>query len=113
MNKTVKNKIHSAFGWLLLVLFVGILVMKPAHILVSHHNLPGVELVNTHHNTLSNRTHQECSICDFEFYNFIPQDKIQIPQAKIFLSNGLAALAIACFVSQTSHLFQLRAPPVL
>jgi hypothetical protein len=113
MDKTVNNRIHTALGWFLLVLFFGALVIKPVHILVAHHNLPDIAIGNGHHNVLSNRTHQECAICDFEFYNFIPQDQVQLPQVTIFLSNELAAKTVACFASQSVRLSQLRAPPAL
>ena len=113
MNKTVRNKVHLAFGWFLLIIFFGSLLMKPTHILLVHHDRPDVVTRNFRHDTLSNYAHQECAICDFEFYYFISQDQAQLPHVKIFLTKKLTERTFTCLVCQSSHHFQLRAPPVL
>jgi len=112
MNKTTRQPLRIIFALFLTAVLVGSLLVKPAHILLVHHDLTERTTVHPDQKVITNTHHHECAICDFEFCSFIPQKQVIIPQVNILYVNELASRVVACFVSTASHRFQLRAPPV-
>jgi len=113
MNKIVKHTIQSRYALLFLAVFVGSLLVKPAHLLFAHHGHSEAE--STHHDgqTVSNNHNNDCPVCDFEFCTFIPQKQITVPQISVIVREDQPVRTVACLAVQSSHLFQLRAPPAL
>jgi len=97
---------------LLTAVLTGSLLIKPAHILFVHHERSEIVHAEFPQNTVSPFHARDCSICDFEFCSFIPQKQVIVPQVTMFSLNELASRTVACFVCNSSHNFQLRAPPV-
>jgi len=96
---------------LLTAVLTGSLLIKPAHILFVHHERSEIVHAEFPQNTVSPFHARDCSICDFEFCSFIPQKQVIVPQVTMFSLNELASRTVACFVCNSSHNFQLRAPP--
>jgi hypothetical protein len=110
-NKTYRESFRILASLILTVVLVATLLIKPAHILLIHHDLLETTSNQTDQKTSINLHHHDCAICDFEFCSFIPQKQAVIPQVNIVYIEELASRTVACFVSSTSQLFQLRAPP--
>jgi hypothetical protein len=106
------HKYKTFFALLLTFLLTGSMVIKPVHVLLVHHELAYSNGNDQVHKTLSKLHNQDCAICDFEFCSFIPQKQVIVPQVNIINIHELASRMVACFVSTSSHNFQLRAPPV-
>lgn len=113
MNKTTYHTIQSRFALLLLVVFVGSLLIKPAHSLLEHHQHALEIYTTTHEPTVTTNHYKNCPICDFEFCSFIPQKQLSIPQTTAIVRNEQIRPTVDCLVSISSHHFQLRAPPAL
>jgi hypothetical protein len=111
MNKKIKNTILSRLALLLLVVFVGSLLVKPAHSLLAHHQHSEGICASEHDQTVSTNHYKDCAICDFEFCTFIQQKQISIPQATIIVRKEQTHPTIACLADISTHLFRLRAPP--
>ena len=111
MGKTIRYNGRALLALLLTAVLVSSLLIKPAHILFVHHDRS--EATHTGHSLSNVSTYQDhdCSICDFEFCSFIPQKQVIVPQVTMFSLNELASRTVACFVCNSSHNFQLRAPP--
>jgi len=112
MDKIVKHTIQSQIALLLLAVFICPLLIKPVHVLLAHHELPEKIGTNGHQQAVSANRCKDCPICDFEFYTFIPQQKASVPQAIYILFDQQTAHSVNCHIRQSSHIFQLRAPPV-
>jgi len=112
MNKIAKHTFQSQIALLLLAVFVCPLLFKPVHVLLAHHELSEKIGTNGHQQTVTADHCKDCPICDFEFYIFIPQQKTDVPQAIYILFDQQAAHTVNCRIRQSSHIFQLRAPPV-
>lgn len=112
MNKTTKHTIHSQFALLLLAVFISSLLIKPAHILLTHHDQSNGAFANGYGQAVTTSNHKDCPICDFEFCIFIPQQKTSVPQALCTFFKQQTAHTVTCLIRQSSHLFQLRAPPI-
>jgi len=106
------HKYKPFFALLLTFLLTGTILIKPVHILLVHHDQAYINNINPVHKTFSTLHYQDCVICDFEFCSFIPQKQVIVPQVNIIYIHELASRMVACFVSASSHNFQLRAPPV-
>jgi hypothetical protein len=111
MNKTFSHKIRLTYALLLTTVLIGSLLVKPLHILLVHHDLAETVHAYSNQKIISNLHHHECAICDFEFCSFIPQKQVIVPQVNIIPTNELVYRMVACFVCNSSHNFQLRAPP--
>jgi len=112
MNKIAKHTIQSRFALLLLAVFVGSLLIQPAHILFVHHGLSDGISIKGHEKTITTDQYKYCPICDFEFCTFISQKLTKVPQSIEFIAKQKIVRTFACIVKKSSHLFQLRAPPV-
>ena len=113
MNKTAKYTLQSRFALLLLAVFVGSLLIQPAHILFVHHELSEGVCSSEHGQAVTTDHYKDCPICDFEFCTFIPQKQINIPQATVIVRKEQTLRTVACLANLSTHLFQLRAPPAL
>ena len=111
MNKTTKYNAQSRFALLLLVVFVGSLLIKPAHTLLAHHGHSEGVCTTGHGQAVTTDHYKDCAICDFEFCTFIPQAQTAIPQMTVIVRNEQTLPTVDCLVSISTHLFQLRAPP--
>ena len=113
MNITAKHINQSRFALLLLAVFVSSMLVKPVHSLLAHHELS--EGICTHElgQAVTTNHHKDCPVCDFEFCTFIPQKQISIPHATMIVRNEQTLSTVACLANNSSHLFQLRAPPAL
>ncbi|HRZ98317.1 MAG TPA: hypothetical protein P5084_12240 [Paludibacter sp.] len=113
MNKKAKPAIKSGFALLLLAVFLSSLLIKPAHILFSHHEHVS-EVIHNHENAQFATSHYEyCAILDYEFCTFIQHTKTELPQVNFRIFSDQTTHTVACLASTPSHLFQLRAPPAL
>jgi len=113
MNKKTKNTNQSRFALLILAVFISSLLIKPVHSLfASHHHADGV-CTSEHGHEITTDHFKDCPVCDFEFCTFIPQKQVSIPQVTIVVRNEQSFKTVACLASLSTHLFQLRAPPVL
>jgi hypothetical protein len=113
MNKSQQYTTPSRFALLLLAVFVGLLIAKPVHSLLVHHDhLEGV-CANQHEPALTTDHFKECPVCDFEFCTFIPQKQINVPQIVELIAKQQTVRTVSCFANTFTHLFQLRAPPAL
>ena len=112
MFKTIRHKVRIAYALLFTAVLIGSLLAKPVHVLLVHHDLVETIQSYSHQKTYTNQHHHECAICDFEFCSFIPQKQVIVPQVNIIPTNELVTRMVACFVCNSSHNFQLRAPPV-
>ena len=113
MNKTVTYTHLSRFALLILAVFLGSLVSKPVHNLLTQHNIsegivtiPGEYDVTTDH-------YKDCPICDFEFCTFIPQERVSIPQTAEIFYKVQTSRTIDRPANRSVLLFSLRAPPTL
>jgi hypothetical protein len=113
MNKTVTHTNSSRLALLLVAVFVGSLISKPVHNLLTQHTLsegiitiPGEYDVTTDH-------YKDCPVCDFEFCTFIPQELVNVPQTAEFLYKVHSFPTTDCPQNQSVCLFSLRAPPTL
>jgi len=111
MNKIAKHTIQSRFALLLLAVFTSSLLIKPTHILLVHHALAENTCANEHGQTVTTDHYKDCPICDFEFCTFIPQQEASVPQALCTFFKQQTAHTVTCLIRQSTHLFQLRAPP--
>jgi hypothetical protein len=112
MSKTTIHKSHILLALLLTAVLTGSILIKPVHILLTHHDRSGIMPVTPGQKTLSILHHHDCAICDFEFCSFIPQKQVIVPQVTVISIIELASRTVACFTNTSSHNFQLRAPPV-
>jgi len=112
MNKTDKHTIQSRFALLLLVVFVGSLFIKPVHVLLAHHDLSDGICTTDHCQAVTTDHCTDCPICEFEFCTFIPQTQTGILQITVIVQNEQTRPTVDGLVSISTHLFQLRAPPV-
>jgi len=110
MNLTVKHTFRAQIALLLLSLFLGALCMKPLHVLFIHHEQNGHFLSE---NAISGEHQHNCPVCNFEFCEFIPRKAIVVPTAYCSFHKEQTPRIVACLIRQSSHLFQLRAPPAL
>ena len=113
MNKSTNHIIQSRFALLLLAVFIGSLLIQPAHILFVHHELSERICSTENGQAITTDHYKDCPICDFEFCTFIPQKQISIPQATMIVRNEQTLRTVACLANISTHLFQLRAPPAL
>jgi hypothetical protein len=99
---------------LLLTAFVVASLVKPAHILVEHHDLSHF-MTPVHHDVdaFNENHHFDCQICEFEFCFFITNDALLLPVADYHLLqiNSEKPGTHPVLVSHLTHL--LRAPPVV
>jgi hypothetical protein len=109
----VNKNMRFIFGWFFTLVFSLTLLLKPAHFIFIHHDTSHIVPENSHKCLYSARTNQDCVICDFEFYYFIPQVEIKISQVGITFTNELILPTISRIVKQISTHFQLRAPPIV
>lgn len=110
-NQTYSIKLKAL---LLLTAFVFASLVKPAHILVEHHDLTHVIAPVQHDvDALAENHHFDCQICEFEFCFFIPNDTPLLPVANNHLLqiNAEKPGSHPVLVSCLTHL--LRAPPVV
>jgi len=112
MYKTAKQSTHILLALFLTTVLAGSVLIKPAHIMLAHHNLGETPVIHPDQKSITNPHPHVCAICDFEFCSFIPQKQVIVPQVNILTIHELASRTVACFVSTSSHHFQLRAPPV-
>jgi hypothetical protein len=112
MNKIVKHTIQPQLALLLLAVLVCPLLFKSVHVLLAHHERSEKTDANGYQQAVTANHGKDCSICDFEFYTFIPQQKTSVPQAIYILFDQQTAHTVNCHIRQSSHIFQLRAPPV-
>jgi hypothetical protein len=112
MNKTDQHIIQSRFALLLLTVFFSSLLIRPAHILLAHHGHSEGVCTTEHGQAVTTDHYKDCPICDFEFCTFIPQTRTIIPQTTMFVCREQTLPTVDCLVSVSTHLFQLRAPPV-
>jgi hypothetical protein len=112
MNRIVKHTIQSQWALLLLAMFVCPSLFKPVHILLAHHGHSEKVCTNGHQQAVNADFCRDCPICDFEFYTFIPQQKASVPQAIYILFDQQTTHTVNRHIRQSSHIFQLRAPPV-
>jgi len=113
MTKIAKHTTQSLFALLLLAVFISSLLIKPAHILLAHHDLSEGVCADQHGLAFTTDHYSDCPICDFEFCTFIPQNKINIPQVTMVVRKEQTLHTVACLANLSTHLFQLRAPPAL
>ena len=113
MNITAKQINQSRFALLLLAVFISSLLIKPAHSLFAHHEHLVSICTTAQGQAVTTEHYKDCPICDFEFCTFIPQKQISIPQATMIARNEQTPCTVACLANNSSHLFQLRAPPAL
>jgi len=112
MNKKDKHIFQSRFALLLLAVFVSSLLIRPAHILLAHHGQSEGVCDTQHGQAVTTDHYKDCPICDFEFCTFIPQTHSGIPQMTMIVCQEQTRTTVDCPVSVSTHLFQLRAPPV-
>ena len=112
MVKIAKHTIQSQIALLLLAVFICPLLFKPVHVLLAHHELSEKSCTYGHQQAFTANHCKDCPICDFEFYAFIPQQITSVPQAIYILYGQQTAHTVNCHIRQSSHIFQLRAPPV-
>ena len=113
MNRTSIHKRQIYFALLLLVVFTGSILIKPIHILLVHHDLTEMTAIQTDKAEVSTPSHHDCAICDFEFCSFVSQHQVDLPKVSEIYAKELTPQVIDFISNQTSHHFQLRAPPVL
>lgn len=114
MNTTTTHIARARLALLLLAVFAVSLLVKPVHMLTHQHDeLHETIWLNSNQHSISGGQHETCPICDFEFCQFIPQQNTSVPQATAIVYQRQSARSIACLIRQSSHHFQLRAPPVV
>ena len=113
MTKIAKQTIQSRFALILLSVFIGSLLIKPLHILLSHHQHAEESISIEHDEKITANHYNYCPICDFEFCTFIPQKQISITQVTLIVRKEQTLPTVACLAAISTHLFQLRAPPSL
>ena len=113
MNKTDKYTLQSRFALLLLAVFFGSLLLKPAHILLSQHQHVKESISIQNEENVTTNHFVYCPVLDFEFCIFIPQQKTSVPQATMIARNEQTLNTVACLANNSTYLFLLRAPPAL
>jgi len=113
MSKTTQHTSKSLLALLFLAVFMGSLLIKPAHSLLSHHELSENVSVDLHKQAIATDKYKDCPICDFEFCTFIPQKAITVPPLTELVQKEQTVYTVACLARISSYLFQLRAPPAL
>jgi len=113
MNGTINHKGHVFIALLLAVVLASSMLAKPLHILFVHHDLARISPVYSTQATVSNSQETDCPICDFEFCFFIANSQTNLPEISEIYAKALTPEVIDLIVNQTSHNFQLRAPPVV
>lgn len=113
MNNKAKLTIQSPFALLLLAVFVGTMLVKPVHTLLADHQHSDVIGTSQGGHAITSDHYKDCPVCDFEFCTFIPQKQIDILFISRIVRNEQALPTVGCLASVSTHLFQLRAPPVL
>ena len=106
------NKQRSLFSLVLLLVFAGSLLIKPAHIFLSAHNHAEETINIQHQQQVSTNHYEHCAILDFEFCLFISSSKIAIPEIHFSACKSSVCRTTACLATSPTYLFQLRAPPV-
>ena len=112
MNRTSILKRQTYFALLLLVVFTGSILIKPVHILLVHHDLTQITTTKPDKTVVSIPSHHDCAICNFEFCSFISQHQVDLPKVSEIYAKELTPQVVDFIANQTSHHFQLRAPPV-
>jgi len=113
MNRTSIHKRQIYFALLLLVVFTGSMLIKPIHILLVHHDLTEITTTQPDKIVVTTPAHHDCVICDFEFCTFISQHIVDLPKVSEINAKELTPQVVDFISNQTSHHFQLRAPPVI
>jgi hypothetical protein len=113
MNKKSQFKATSTLALLLLAVFVISVAFKPIHVLLSTHHSTENVCKHLDSESITDQHQDSCPVCEFEFCLFIPQNQFNLPQLVANLEGKLTARIFSCLVHQSSHHFQLRAPPVL
>jgi hypothetical protein len=113
MNRTSIHNRQTYFALLLLVVFTGSIFIKPVHILLVHHELTEITNTQPEITVVTIPTHHDCAICDFEFCTFISQLIADLPKVSEINAKELTPQVVDFVSNQTSHHFQLRAPPVI
>lgn len=88
-------------------------VVKPVHVLVVHHNWASQIHVASDHDELSTPNRHDCSICQFEFCSYIPQDFTEIPFVAFTFSQELISAVPDGILYYSAYTFSLRGPPVV
>lgn len=112
MTKRLRHKVHSILALLLLAVFMGPMLYKPVHTLLAHHEMVAHAGSCGHHQHLITNQVKSCPVCSFEFYVFTLQQKVCLPEAVFIYHDQPTAQTQSCDIRQSSHIFQLRAPPV-
>jgi hypothetical protein len=113
MNKTAKHIHQSQFALILLAVFIGSMLIKPAHSFFVHHEHSVSICTSEQREALTTDHYKDCTVCVFEFCTFIPQKQICIPQATVIVRKEQIVRTVTCLANNSTHLFQLRAPPAL
>lgn len=116
LNKNIRTQLALLF----LAAFAIVLLIKPVHLLVHDHSHDHEQELVSHcdesHPSATvqfGAKHEVCPICDFEFCQFIPQQKVLLPYVASSFCLKQVAPTLTCVIRKSSHLFQLRAPPVV
>ena len=113
MNTRFQFKATSTLALLLMAVFVISVAFKPVHVLLSNHHSTENVCKHLDSESITDQHQDSCPVCDFEFCLFIPQNQFNLPQLVANLEGKLTARIFSCLVHQSSHHFQLRAPPAL
>jgi len=113
MIKIAKHTIQSCLALLLLGVFAGALLGKPVHSLLAHHQHSERVCATSYGYAVIADHYKDCLVCEFEFCTFVPQKRISIPQQTLIVCKEQPQQVIACLAGNSTHLFQLRAPPAL
>ena len=113
MNIFTKQTTHQLFALLLLAVFVSSLLIKPAHIVFSHHEHES-EVIHIQDEAEFTANHYEyCAILEYEFCTFIQHTKTELPHVNFRICSEQTLHTVTCLANISSHIFQLRAPPAL
>jgi len=113
MNTKNKFKATCTLALLLMAVFVISVAFKPVHVLFSAHHSTENVYKYSDSESITNQHHDSCPVCDFEFclFHFLQKPNFNLPQLVANLEGKLTARNFSCLVHQSSHHFQLRAPP--
>jgi hypothetical protein len=111
-----ETQTDNRFRMAIVLFFVMLLgvsyVMKPLHMLITHHDLSFQSHVQVKKQLVSKPNHHDCSICSFEFCSYIKQESNYLPEVN---QNFIQELIVGIPVEITYYkptLLLLRAPPV-
>src|ERR1035437_826033 len=113
MNTRFQFKAPSTLALLLMAVFVISVTFKPIHVLMSSHHSTENVCKHSNSDSITHQHQDSCPVCDFEFCLFIPQNQFNLPQLVANLEEKLTSRIFSCLIQQSSHHFQLRAPPIL